>query len=49
MCLSLNVCVCVCVFACVCPQRVRDNRDFVRALTYQSSDSLLDGVAVTET
>lgn len=44
----LNVFVYESVCICVCPQRVRERKGFERPLAHQSSDSLLDGVAVTE-
>lgn len=38
----------MCFFGYVCPQRVRNNKDFDAALAYLRSESLLDEVADTE-
>lgn len=44
----LNVFAYESVCICVCPQRVTYKKGCERPLAHQSSDSLLDGVAVTE-
>jgi len=37
-----------CIYMCVCPQHVKDYKGSEKALTYQSSDTILDGIADTE-